>query len=51
LNKARIALDILNNWNYLFSEGFKEYYKNAKKIAFILDCNVNKAIENQFLKL
>ena len=51
LNKARIALDILNNWNYLFSEGFKEYYKNAKKIAFILDCNVNKAIENQLLKL
>jgi hypothetical protein len=51
LDKARIALAILNNWNYLFSEEFKEYYKNAKRIAFILDCNVNKEIETQLSKL
>lgn len=51
LDKARIALTILNNWNYLFSEEFKEYYKNAKKIAFILDCNINKEIETQLSKL
>ncbi len=51
LDKARIALAILNNWNYLFSEEFKEYYKNAKKIAFILDCNINKEIETQLSKL
>lgn len=51
LDKARIALAILNNWNYLFSKEFKEYYKNAKRIAFILDCNVNKEIETQLSKL
>ena len=51
LDKARIALAILNNWNYLFSEEFKEYYKNTKKIAFILDCNINKEIETQLSKL
>ena len=51
MDKARISLAIVNNWNYLFSEDFKEYYKNAKKIAIILDCNTNKDVENKLSKL
>ena len=50
-NSSRIALTIVNNLNYLFSEGFKEYYKGAKKIAFIMDCKINKEIDKQLSSL
>ena len=46
-NPARISLAIINNWNYLFSEGFKDYYKDCKKIAIIMDCNINNDIKKQ----
>ena len=50
-NNARISLSIINNWNYLFSEEFKEYYKGAKKIAFIMDCKINKKVDKQLSTL
>ena len=46
-DSSRIALSIVNNLNYLFSEGFKEYYRGAKKIVFIMDCKINNKIEMQ----
>ena len=51
MDKSRTSLSIVNNWDYLFSEDFKKYYKNAKKIVFIIDCKTNKRIENQLSKL
>ena len=50
-DSARISLSIINNWNYLFSEEFKKYYKDAKKIAFIMDCKINKKIDKQLSTL
>ena len=50
-NSTRISLSIVNNWNYLFSEEFKEHYKGAKKIAFIMDCKINKDIDMQLSTL
>ena len=50
-DSARISLTIINNWNYLFSEEFKKYYKEAKRIAFIMDCKISKEIDKQLSTL
>ena len=50
-NPAKISLAIVNNWNFLFTEEFKEYYKEAKKNAVIIDFNIDKTVKDQFSKL
>ena len=50
-DSSRISLAIINNRNYIFSEEFKEYYKNTKKIAYIIDCKINQQIKNKLSSL
>lgn len=43
-----ISFSILSNWNYLFSEDFKNKIRHFKKIIFILDHESNNQLKSCF---
>ena len=49
--EARISLHILNQWDLLFSEEWKELFKEAKRLGIILDQKPHKKLIEHLEKL